>query len=145
MDFLTNTVDVFRWEKDGWWREYEHHEVDMDEDGWYAILDNHYVEKHRERPAKWWAVAMYETTEAYGGPEEGGWWYTVGELIEHGKIRYFDNLEEAEKYRDELWDLADEWNKCARKEGDLETRYIVQCYTERMVETHFPKKRPYYS
>lgn len=25
-------------------------------------------------------LAVYETNLAYGGPEEGGWWYTEGEL-----------------------------------------------------------------
>lgn len=27
-----------------------------------------------------WAVAVYDTERLYGGPEEGGWWYTYGEL-----------------------------------------------------------------
>ena len=27
-----------------------------------------------------YVVARYWTERAYGGPEEGGWWYTVGEL-----------------------------------------------------------------
>jgi Zn-finger nucleic acid-binding protein len=25
-------------------------------------------------------IAIYEMDRAYGGPEEGGWWYDIGEL-----------------------------------------------------------------
>jgi len=28
-----------------------------------------------------WIVAVYETELAYGGPEEGGWWYDMGSLV----------------------------------------------------------------
>ena len=27
-------------------------------------------------------VNIYEVSQHYGGPEEGGWWYTAGELVE---------------------------------------------------------------
>ena len=27
-------------------------------------------------------VNVYEVSQCYGGPEEGGWWFTAGELIE---------------------------------------------------------------
>jgi hypothetical protein len=27
-------------------------------------------------------VNLYRTTRAYGGPEEGGWWYTQGEIVQ---------------------------------------------------------------
>jgi len=27
-------------------------------------------------------VNVYDITRVYGGPEEGGWWYDMGELIE---------------------------------------------------------------
>jgi len=28
-----------------------------------------------------YVVAVYEIDRAYGGPEEGGWWYNTGELV----------------------------------------------------------------
>jgi len=28
------------------------------------------------------SVAVYLIDQAYGGPEEGGWWYTCGELVD---------------------------------------------------------------
>lgn len=32
-----------------------------------------------------YGVAVYEIDRAYGGPEEGEWWYTTGELV-HSEI-----------------------------------------------------------
>ena len=29
-----------------------------------------------------WYVNIYKVDRAYGGPEEGGWYYDVGELVE---------------------------------------------------------------
>ena len=29
-----------------------------------------------------WYVNIYETNRAYGGPEEGGWYYDTGDLLE---------------------------------------------------------------
>ena len=31
-------------------------------------------------------VNVYEETREYGGPEEGGWYYTVGEVVESVKV-----------------------------------------------------------
>lgn len=30
-----------------------------------------------------WTVAIYLIDKSYGGPEEGGWWYTHGERIDY--------------------------------------------------------------
>ena len=30
---------------------------------------------------KYWYVNTYECGRAYGGPEEGGWWYAYGTLL----------------------------------------------------------------
>lgn len=141
---IIDTTPVYRWEKDGWWREYEHDQVVFDEyyGTWHDHVTGHRVEHHRDRPAKWWAVAMYEAGSAYGGPEEGGWWYNVGELIEHHRIRFFDNYAEAKAYYNEMWDLAKEWNEEIR---GYDYHYVVEGFTEMMPHHHFPEKRPYYS
>lgn len=34
-------------------------------------------------------VAVYKTGKAYGGPEEGGWWYYCGEHVR--TVRVFKN------------------------------------------------------
>lgn len=41
-------------------------------------------------------VNVYEITRCYGGPEEGGWWYDEGEIVEsHGP---FTDQETADKF-----------------------------------------------
>lgn len=36
-----------------------------------------------EKPAfPFWTVAIYLVDRAYGGPEEGGWWYDFGERVD---------------------------------------------------------------
>lgn len=141
---IIDTTPVYRWEKDGWWREYEHDQVVYDDyDGtWRDHVTGHRVEHHHDRPAKWWAVAMYEESTAYGGPEEGGWWYAVGELVDHHRIRFFDNYAEAKAYYNKLWEVAHELTK---ENLGYDSRYVVEGFTEMMPCHHFPEKRPYYS
>ena len=40
-----------------------------------------------------WYVNEYETNRAYGGPEEGGWWYDYGIFMTCRGV--FDNAKEA--------------------------------------------------
>jgi len=44
-------------------------------------------------------VGTYQTSRAYGGPEEGGWWYTNYKLMES---KAFGTKEEAEAYAEEM-------------------------------------------
>jgi hypothetical protein len=39
------------------------------------------------------ALAIYEIDKAYGGPEEGGWWFDTGERL--AIVRHFDDPEKA--------------------------------------------------
>lgn len=41
-------------------------------------------------------VAIYHVDQAYGGPEEGGWWYTHGDLVK--VIKNHKTREEASKH-----------------------------------------------
>jgi hypothetical protein len=43
-----------------------------------------------------YVVALYETDKAYGGPEEGGWWYDTGTLVRI--IKVFKNEDKAWEY-----------------------------------------------
>jgi len=33
-----------------------------------------------------WYVNTYELDQGYGGPEEGGWWYSCGEFVEGVRV-----------------------------------------------------------
>lgn len=39
------------------------------------------VASDQTKTPQWWTVAVYLVDRAYGGPEEGGWWYETGELV----------------------------------------------------------------
>ena len=143
MDYLSEMCPIYECDKgDGWVSVCQHDEVEWDEYNgcWYTRDTNEIVKEVRERAAQWWAVAVYETDRAYGGPEEGGWWYSVGWLVEHAKVRFFDRYQDAYDYSQELWAYCLEENK---DRGDV--RLAPRGFTEQMPETHFPKNRPYYS
>ena len=50
----------------------------------------------------YWSVALYEVGQSYGGPEEGGWYYSTGNRILPSKMRVFEDYNEAVKYRKKL-------------------------------------------
>lgn len=43
---------------------------------------------------------VYEEGQSYGGPEEGGWWYSTGEPVDHPLNRVWpdDQMPEARAY-----------------------------------------------
>ena len=48
----------------------------------HAAVENHYLQRDEEPPRKpRYIVAVYEKARAYGGPEEGGWWFDTGRLV----------------------------------------------------------------
>ena len=91
-----------------------------------------------ECDATFWSVALYETDRRYGGPEEGGWYYDTGSLIEMNKVRVFEDLAEAEAYLDKLWDEI----PSEHKRGD--TRVVAMGWTECLPARHWPQCRPHY-
>lgn len=92
---------------------------------------------------RWWGVGVYEVWRSYGGPEEGGWYFDSGELVES----YIVSADEGEGTLDAL---------CARLEqtyprtgrytsviydgGD----YRIKVRAEEIPEPFFPKVRPHY-
>ena len=142
MQYLNETVPLYSVDKDGQEpNRYEHYEVEYDEYSGYYVThgSSPHVYRVDERPAGWFSVAVYTCYDVYGGPEEGGWYYDAGSLVEHHRIKFFDNYVEAMDYSASLWDWCDEENK---DRGDV--RLIVRCTTEAMPDTHYPKRRPYY-
>jgi hypothetical protein len=139
MTYLSETTPIYSYMEGGRTHTYEHTEVEWDDNsGEYYVKDGpHGLMSDMSRPAKWWCVAVYDTWTRYGGPEEGGWYYQCGSLVEHSRIRFFDNYAEAEEYLSTLWD----W--CGTQPA-RETGLIARSYTERMPDAFFPKTRPYY-
>jgi hypothetical protein len=54
----------------------------------------------------WWSVAVFMVDRAYGGPEEGGWWYDYGYPVKDAEmaplLRIFNDEDKARAYRNEL-------------------------------------------
>ena len=86
-------------------------------------------------------LTVYHVQPAYGGPEEGGWWYNVGERLEYvdvtGRDLHDAVMELVAKY-DHMNDSRGLYSVIStgviRIEGA--TRYIGPKYT--------PETRPYY-
>ena len=89
------------------------------------------------RPAEWWSVGVYQRGREYGGPEEGGWWYDSGPLVEHRRVRVYENFAEAQARVQELYAEI-------RAEGWL-SELAVKGFTERLPVQHTPERRPRYS
>ena len=148
MDYLSKTRQIYVAKIGGDTYRFDEHDIEHDQDqGPMAKIGDVYV---RAEPlsaedcpnAEWWSVAVYTDDRIYGGPEEGGWYYAAGQLVNHARIRFFDDYAAARGYQEELWTSVEAENK-ARSHWD--DRLTVRCTTEAMPATHYPLKRPYYS
>lgn len=139
-DHLSKTLPLYKSEVNGWDTIFRHDEVEWDDGRPYA--NGQPVTPTYTEPAKWWTVGVYTQYQQYGGPEEGGWYYYAGELTWHGAMRFFNDYDEADAYRNHLWDKVQKENE---DEGMTEVRLTVRCTTESMPDSHYPKERPYYS
>lgn len=91
------------------------------------------VRSENERPAKWWSVGVYETGRAYGGPEEGGWWYDTGSRCDNWTVRGFQDMALAQAYIEEL--------RLVYKD---DKNIGVQGFTEKLPEAGYPERKPVY-
>lgn len=102
---------------------------------------NRHVTVSRERPAEWFSVAIYEVSRAYGGPEEGGWYFDSGQRIDE-TVRTYRNApegrEEAQRYIKSLLALTFVSDRYS------ETRYSWEVSSEKLPDAYFPRHRPVY-
>jgi len=99
------------------------------------ILDNHGKEIS--------FVGVYEVHRSYGGPEEGGWWYDSGELVE----QFVCDDDEMPEF------IAELKEKYPRQEPGSRDYYCNVLYTggdyridwsRKPMPNHFPEVRPHY-
>ncbi len=91
-----------------------------------------------------YSVALYKCDMAYGGPEEGGWYYNTGELIKVLKI--FITEDKANMYAARAQCLIDlKINKGRREISSVlsEGRYFTEVY-ENLPPKYYPEQRPHY-
>ena len=97
------------------------------------------------------SVAIFEIDRAYGGPEEGGWYFNTGvpseEFAVHTKFFPEDATEEIEAYTNHLREFVNEINKTENRrhpssvlsEGDYLSVEISEGYPKA-----YPETRPHY-
>jgi hypothetical protein len=92
-----------------------------------------------------YVVALYEVDRAYGGPEEGGWWYDTGMIAM--TLRVCASEATAIALARRVNRLLDQIQRSRRTiESVLYTggRYRA-CLFERIAPEFFPAERPTYS
>ena len=88
-------------------------------------------------------VNAYETYDAYGGPEEGGWWYTSGEPT--GQTwGPFTTLDEAWEQRDALAENVNEYNEGRWPRHSVNGGDWYALYVEEHEPRAFPVNTPRY-
>jgi hypothetical protein len=99
---------------------------------------------------KFYTVAIYMEDRAFGGPEEGGWYYDTAELCMEPEaaqfLRGFNNEEEATEYALELnAEVMPVWNEGGADISSVlsEGRYAA-IVSEGMPKPHYPEETPRY-
>ena len=80
-----------------------------------------FIHRLTERLERGFVVQMYEVGRAYGGPEEGGWWYDFGEPRDHW---FRTTLSEAITLKQELTEVygdprAEDYHLAIRFDQDI--------------------------
>ena len=89
-------------------------------------------------------VAVYMQDRAFGGHEEGGWYYDTGELVRVLKV--FTNEDKACRFSQRFNRLLDATlNKDRREISSVlsEGRYGAEVHDD-IPPAHYPETRPYY-
>jgi len=84
---------------------------------------------------------VYLIDKAYGGPEEGGWWYICGEPVES---RLAETRDEADQMLDILSVRCKDLNEGCRPISSVLSQGEYAVYLEDHFACTFPQSRPYY-
>lgn len=92
-----------------------------------------------------YVLAIYEVDRAYGGPEEGGWWFDCGQLVRVLGVRHNEEAAFALARRLNGW-----LDRLQAGKRDVSSviydggRYAVEVH-ENAPPPHYPAERPHYS
>lgn len=107
---------------------------------WEAWLAEEEAERERDYLAQFadgaWAN-VYEISREYGGPEEGGWWYDVGQPVRSIKADTYEIAKLMVDY------LANEYPATGRSEsvlGGEDYRVTIEPHEAKA----YPEERPHY-
>lgn len=107
------------------------------------------MNRKQRKAAKMIYVNIYDADRAYGGPEEGGWWYDTGWPLDnqraHGGGTFFNPArawDHAQAINDAL--RAREVGISSRDPRSVLYRGRIEAHVERHPAQAFPQERPYY-
>ena len=83
-------------------------------------------------------VNVYEIDRGYGGPEEGGWWYDIGNPVLSVP---FDLLKEAKEYQETL---LVKYPRTGKSSSVIYSGGDYQVMIERYFAEAYPKETPHY-
>lgn len=89
-----------------------------------------------------WLVSVYSVDRAYGGPEEGGWWYDTGQL--ERTVAAFRSLDKAVRYCERLTQKLSRLNAGKYPPNSVLSRgdWLDAMIHRRVAPTYFPSARP---
>lgn len=94
-----------------------------------------------------YSVAIYNEQLAYGGPEEGGWWYDAGEIVAR-PVRYFRDEEQAFAYarriNRHLHNLINDRKRYRYSDVNSDGRIVADVHAGHPPQ-FYPQERPRYS
>ena len=92
------------------------------------------------------SVSIHLVDQAYGGPEEGGWWYQYGSPDEgYSKFtRFFKTRDEAHKYGEKLDSMIAELNKNRPSISSVSSIGRYQWMIQDDLPHEWPKQVPHY-
>jgi len=88
-----------------------------------------------------WYVNVYMTNKEYGGPEEGGWWYDVGEVI--SSTKYHSKME-AEKQKLNMQEYCNTMNFGKHEPSSVLCEGWYTVWVEDEPAKNFPERVPHY-
>jgi len=90
-------------------------------------------------------VNVYNENRAYGGPEEGGWYFDTGELIKVlGPFTGEDRREKANRALARVEKVLEGWNEGAYPPGSVLCSGYYTVRVSRNMGESFPQERPRY-
>lgn len=89
--------------------------------------------------ARAWFVAVYMVGTNYGGPEEGGWWYEVGDIV---SCEVWPSQEQANARAEVLQEVYPNTGKRSSFGQDKEDHDVV--VTDTLPAPSFPAVTPHY-
>lgn len=111
----------------------------------YAQPHNSHATRFRGK----YAIAIYERDQAYGGPEEGGWWYDCGNLERIVAVtRNPDKAERMARRMNQRFNHLDRKRHVSVSStaysGGSYTVHIHEIDHRHTVPTHYPAQTPHY-